>query len=157
LLKPNTSLNIVIGGIAGAMAPVGAWTAATGSMAFAPWVLFLIIFFWTPPHFWSLALCFKDDYRKANLPMLPVIKGDDSTLKQIFYYSLALFAISMTPLLIDFSWLYLGTATVLGVVFIKKSIRARNMKSNKPAWDLFRFSIIYLFALFLALILGTFV
>jgi len=156
-LKPNTSLNIVIGGIAGAMAPVGAWAAATGSVALAPWSLFLIIFFWTPPHFWSLALCFKDDYIKANLPMLPVTKGDDSTLRQIYYYTLILVVISMTPLLVDFGWLYLSAASILGTIFIYKSIQARKAKSNKLAWGLFRFSILYLFTLFAVLILETFV
>ncbi len=156
-LKPSTSMNIVIGGIAGAMAPVGAWTAATGKMALMPWLLFLIIFFWTPPHFWSLALCFKDDYRKAKLPMLPVVRGDDSTLTQIYYYTLALVAISLTPLFVDFGWLYFVSASALGVVFIRKAYLARKTKSKDLAWGLFRYSIIYLFSLFIVLIIETFV
>jgi protoheme IX farnesyltransferase len=116
-LKPNTHQNIVIGGAAGAMGPLIAWAAATGSLAMTPWILFLIIFFWTPPHFWALALCLKEDYRAANLPMLPVVKGDAATLRQIFYYTMVLVAISLSLLLIQFSWLYLLAATLLGGVF----------------------------------------
>ncbi|TFG94075.1 MAG: protoheme IX farnesyltransferase, partial [Calditrichales bacterium] len=89
-LKPNTTQNIVIGGVAGAMAPVGAWTAVTGEFALAPWLLFLIIFLWTPPHFWALAAFRTDDYVKSGLPMMPVIRGINSTMKQIFVYTLIL-------------------------------------------------------------------
>jgi len=153
-LKPGTSLNIVIGGVAGAMAPVGAWTAATGEMALAPWLVFLIIFFWTPPHFWSLAIRFKDDYRAARLPMLPLVKGRDCTLKQIHYYALALFGVSLLPLTVQFSWFYLAAATLLGLIFIRKTYDAKKSRDIKKIWGVFKYSIVYLFALFAALIIN---
>jgi protoheme IX farnesyltransferase len=86
-LKPTTSQNIVIGGAAGAMAPVGAWAAATGGTAWAPWLMFAIIFLWTPPHFWSLAVAYKDDYKKVDYPMMPVVKGDRATMHQVVAYA----------------------------------------------------------------------
>jgi len=150
-LKPGTAQNIVIGGIAGAMAPVGAWTAATGSTAFMPWIIFLIIFFWTPPHFWSLALCFKDDYRRTKLPMLPIVKGDKKTLDAILLYTFIAVAITMLPLFIAFGWIYLVSALVLGAVFIYKSLLARRNKSRPFYWGLFKYSIIYLFAILIIL------
>ena len=153
LLKPNTPQNIVIGGIAGAMAPVGAWTAASGKMAVLPWLLFLIIFFWTPPHFWSLALRFEDDYRKTHLPMLPVIKGDRATFNSIFLYTIALFLISLLPLVINFGWVYLGVSLTMGGIFLVKVYQARKAESRDLAWGVFKFSILYLFALFAAMIL----
>ena len=156
-LKPHTSMNIVIGGIAGAMAPVGAWTAATGSMAIMPWLIFLIIFFWTPPHFWSLALKFKDDYRKTGLPMLPVARGDEETFRQIYYYTIVLFIISLLPLLINFGWIYLAVTINLGAIFIKRVIEAKRHKSDVMAWGVFKYSIVYLFALLSAMVVDKFV
>jgi protoheme IX farnesyltransferase len=153
-LKPNTSLNIVIGGVAGAMAPVGAWTAATGQMALTPWLVFLIIFFWTPPHFWSLAIRFRDDYRTARLPMLPLVKGRESTLNQIYYYTLALFGISLLPLTVNFGWFYLTAASVLGLIFIRKTYIARKSRDIVKIWSVFKYSIVYLFAIFAALIIN---
>jgi len=150
-LKPRTSQNIVIGGVAGAMAPVGAWTAATGTMNLAPWFIFLIIFFWTPPHFWSLALKFKDDYDKAELPMMPNKRGDSFTLNSILYYTLILVGVSLLPLLINFSWVYLLTALILGSIFIQKSVMARKVRTNENYWGLFRYSILYLFIILLVL------
>lgn len=146
-LKPKSTQNIVIGGIAGAMAPVGAWTAATGSTAFLPWIIFLIILLWTPPHFWSLALCFKDDYIRTKLPMMPVVKGDKTTLDLILFYTVITVCVSFTPLLINFNWIYLGFSSVLGTIFIYKSLVARNGKDRKYYWGLFKFSIIYLFGM----------
>lgn len=146
-LKPGTTQNIVIGGIAGAMAPVGAWAAATGSTAFMPWIIFLIIFFWTPPHFWALALCFKDDYRRTKLPMLPIVRGDKKTLDAILLYTFIAVAITMLPLFITFSWIYLVSALILGAIFIYKSFLARRNKSRPFYWGLFKYSIIYLFAI----------
>ena len=127
------------------------WLAAN-SLAVAPWILFLIIFLWTPPHFWALALYLKEDYKRVNLPMLPVVKGDDATLKQIWYYSLALVALSLTLYAVGSGVLYLVAAVALGVVFIRKSFMARKYKSITHERGLFRFSIVYLLALFLALI-----
>ena len=157
LLKPNTPQNIVIGGIAGAMAPVGAWTAATGKMAVLPWLLFLIIFFWTPPHFWSLALRFEDDYRKTHLPMLPVIKGEAATFNSIFLYTIALLLISLLPLVLNFGWVYLFVSLATGGIFLMKVYNARKAESRNLAWGVFKFSIIYLFALFAAMILDKFI
>jgi protoheme IX farnesyltransferase len=156
-LKPHTSMNIVIGGIAGAIAPVGAWTAATGKMAIMPWLLFLIIFFWTPPHFWSLAVKFKDDYTKTGLPMLPTVRGNDETFKQIYYYTIVLFLVSLLPLLLNFGWIYLVASLIMGIMFLSKVVHARKLKSDKIAWGVFKFSILYLFTLFFALIADKFI
>ena len=156
-LKPNTHQNIVIGGAAGAMGPIIAWVAATGTLSMTPWILFLIIFFWTPPHFWALALCVKDDYQRANLPMLPVVKGDKETLKQIYYYTLVMVAVSLSLLLIQFSWIYFIAATVLGIIFIQKAFVMRLHATLKQEWALFGYSIVYLLALFCVLIVDSLV
>ena len=155
LLKPNTSQNIVIGGIAGAMAPVGAWTAATGGMAWQPWILFLIIFFWTPPHFWSLAHHFKDDYDRTGLPMMPSASGTTATLDQIFLYCLLLFAASLVLMVINFGWFYFIAAITLGPMFIFKAYRARRSEDSVLIWAMFKFSLIYLFGIFISLILDA--
>lgn len=152
LLKPNTSQNIVIGGIAGAMAPVGAWAAATGRMDLAPWILFLIVFFWTPPHFWALALFYKNDYHESGLPMMPVVKGDDHTLTQMLIYSYILVGISLTLFFTGAGYLYLAVALYLGYNFIRKAMAARKLKTDKHYRGLFGYSIIYLFGLFVAII-----
>jgi heme o synthase len=152
-LKPTTWRNIVIGGAAGAMAPVGAWTAASGGMALAPWLLFLIVFIWTPPHFWSLALFIKDDYEKVGYPMLPVVKGDKATLNQILVYTILLVLVSITPVFVGSRWLYLAAAVVLGVVFLKKANTARLSQDLKGVRALFGYSIIYLFGICVALAL----
>ncbi len=147
-LKPNTSQNIVIGGIAGAMAPVGAWAAATNSMAVAPWIMFLIIFLWTPPHFWALALFCKDDYRLSGLPMMPIVKGDDSTRLQILVYTIILTTVSLTLGFFGASWLYLAAAVILGFLFIQKAFHLYKEKTDQSARALFGFSLLYLFGLF---------
>ncbi len=152
-LKPNTDQNIVIGGLAGAMAPVGAWTAATGGMAFTPWLVFAIIFFWTPPHFWSLALRFQGDYRRAGLPMMPLTAGVTRTHNLIVGYTTVLFAVSLLPLLSGFGWVYGIAAVPLGTVFLSKTLRARRTRTADDAWSVFRFSIFYLFCVLFALII----
>ncbi len=154
-LKPNTPQNIVIGGAAGAMAPVGAWAAATGHMAVAPWIMFAIVFLWTPPHFWALALFCKDDYIKAKLPMMPVVKGDDHTLRQMFVYTLALVAMSLALIYFQSGILYGMAAIVLGFFFIKKAYHVMRIKSEKLIRGLFGYSIVYLFALFFAMIIDS--
>ncbi len=157
-LKPTTPQNIVIGGIAGAMAPVGVWVAAAGHMSWEPWVLFLIIFLWTPPHFWALALFHTDDYRASHLPMMPVVRGETFTLNQILYYSLILVAAS---LLLIFSqkvgWIYAFSALLLGVRLLRHSFKARATKAENDYRKLFFFSIQYLFVLFLVIVLESFV
>jgi protoheme IX farnesyltransferase len=155
LLKPNTSQNIVIGGIAGAMAPVGAWAAASGRMDIVPWILFLIVFFWTPPHFWALALFYKDDYYRAELPMLPVVKGDEYTLKQIIFYIVIVLITSLSLVIIQASIFYLVIALGLGFIFLKKSLIAHKYRTEKQYKGLFGYSIIYLFVLFFTLIIDT--
>lgn len=154
-LKPHTWHNIVIGGAAGAMAPVGAWAAATGDTAVMPWLLFLLIFLWTPPHFWALALYCKEDYIKARLPMLPVVKGDEATYRQILIYSVALIAVSLAVFAVGAGWSYLAAAVVLGIYLMKYALKARREKTVKSMKGLFGYSIVYLFGLFAALILDT--
>ncbi|MBD3218183.1 MAG: protoheme IX farnesyltransferase [candidate division Zixibacteria bacterium] len=156
-LKPNTDQNIVIGGAAGAMAPLISWAAATGSLAIAPAILFLIVFIWTPPHFWALALYFKDDYKKVGLPMLPIVRGEKRALNQIFFYTLALFAVSLALLAVSAGPVYAIAAILLGGLFVKKAYQARRQKTRKLQWALFGYSIVYLFGLFFAMIIDSFV
>jgi protoheme IX farnesyltransferase len=155
LLKPNTPQNIVIGGAAGAMAPVGAWAAASGAVGWAPWMLFLIVFLWTPPHFWALAMYCKDDYIRARLPMMPVVKGDRSTLNQILGYSIALVASSFTPALVGAGPVYITAAVLLGLSFLYRAIKARREITAGTLKALFGHSILYLFGLFIALVLDV--
>jgi len=150
ILKPRTSQNIVIGGAAGAMAPVGAWAAATGGTAVAPWLLFLIVFLWTPPHFWALAMAYKDDYIKAKLPMMPVVKGDQFTLYQMLLYSLALIVVTLALPFFGAGWLYLVSAVLLGGLFLKRLQEVRRGHSDASLKKLFGYSILYLFGVFLA-------
>ena len=119
-LKPRTDLNIVIGGAAGAMAPLIAWAATSGTLAVTPAILFLIVFIWTPPHFWSLALYFKEDYRGVGLPMMPLVRGDNATYKQILVYTVALLAVSLSLILAGGGPLYLAVAVVLETKFLNK-------------------------------------
>jgi protoheme IX farnesyltransferase len=155
-LKRATPQNIVIGGAAGAFPPVIAWAAATGTVTLEPVVLFLIIFFWTPPHFWALALVRSGDYARAGVPMLPVTAGIDETRRQIFLYSLILVPLGLAPALIGFGgWLYLAVSAALGAAFLALAWRLRTGAGTAigpVARRLFAFSILYLFALFLALL-----
>jgi protoheme IX farnesyltransferase len=157
LLKPNTTQNIVIGGIAGAMAPVGAWAAATGRMDIVPWILFLIVFLWTPPHFWALALFYKEDYHISNLPMLPVVKGDDVTLQQIVVYSILMVISSLLFFIFQAGWFYLIIASATGIRFVFKSIQAKKYRTEKHFRGLFGYSIAYLFILFIAMVIDEFI
>jgi protoheme IX farnesyltransferase len=151
-LKPNTWRNIVIGGAAGAMAPVGAWTAATGGTAPAPWLLFLIVFLWTPPHFWSLALGMKEDYERVGYPMLPVVKGDAAALNQILVYCLLVVVVSLSLYYTGAGWTYLVSAAFLGSLLLWKARVARKMRERKRIRGLFGYSIVYLFALCAAMV-----
>ena len=152
-LKPRTVQNIVIGGAAGAMGPVIAWAAATGGLALPPVLMFLVIFLWTPPHFWALALCVKEDYRTVKIPMLPVVKGDAVTYRHIEIYTWALVALTLAmPLLHAAGMVYGATALVLGTVFVWKTMRARREGTVRSAWGVFGYSILYLFALFAGII-----
>lgn len=152
-LKPRTPYNIVIGGIAGATGPLIAWAAVSGTITWAPFILFLIVFMWTPPHFWALALCCKDDYAKVGLPMLPLVKGDEFTRKQIFLYSLTLLPISLSLYFTGYVGnLYLISASILGVLFIVGAIAVCKIKTIKVYWQFFAYSILYLLLLFSFLI-----
>jgi protoheme IX farnesyltransferase len=154
LLKPATPQNIVIGGASGAMPPVLGWAAVTGSVGAEALILFLIIFIWTPPHFWSLALYRTNDFAKAGLPMLPVTHGRRYTQLQIVLYTCALVAVSLLPYAIRMSGiLYLAAALGLGMVFLGYTVRLYRAYSDALARATFKYSIYYLAALFSALLI----
>jgi protoheme IX farnesyltransferase len=154
LLKPVTPQNIVIGGAAGAMPPVLGWAAVTGQVSAEPLLLFLIIFVWTPPHFWSLALYRTEEYARAGVPMLPVTHGKAHTRLQILFYTLILFGVSLMPFVARMSgWLYLGAALVLGTIFLGYALRMVRAYSDALAHRTFRYSISYLALLFAALLI----
>jgi heme o synthase len=160
-LKRRTPQNIVIGGAAGAFPAVIGWAAVTGSVDLIPLVLFGIVFIWTPPHFWSLALWANDDYRRAGVPMLPVVAGAKETRRQIVLYSLVLVPLTLVPYLMGFSGLPYGiTAGVLGLVFLERVFRVitdrqdaqgNSLTGDAPARAAFKYSVLYLFVLFAAL------
>jgi protoheme IX farnesyltransferase len=153
LLKPATPQNIVIGGASGAMPPVLGWAAVANDVAPEALLLFLIIFVWTPPHFWSLALYRAQEYAKAGLPMLPVTHGGKYTRLQIVLYTLALFAVTLLPFAVRMSgWIYLAAAVALGTVFIAYAVALYRNYSDALARRTFRYSIVYLAALFSALL-----
>jgi protoheme IX farnesyltransferase len=157
-LKRWTAQNIVIGGAAGALPPVVGWAAATGSLAVEPWLLFLIIFFWTPPHFWALALFRSDDYARAGVPMLPVVAGPDATRLQILLYTIVLVAVAVAPWPLGyFDAVYGATSLVLGAGMLTLAVnvyRHRDgIEAARATRRLFAFSILYLFALFATLLL----
>jgi protoheme IX farnesyltransferase len=153
VLKPLTPQNIVIGGASGAMPPVLGWAAVTGELAPEALLLFLIIFAWTPPHFWSLALYRAEEYARAGLPMLPVTHGRKFTQLHVLLYTLILAAASLMPFAYGMSgWLYLAAAAVLGGIFIAYAVRIYVDYSDALARRTFRYSIVYLAALFAALL-----
>jgi heme o synthase len=153
ILKPLTPQNIVIGGASGAMPPVLGWAAVTGEVTTEAMLLFLIIFAWTPPHFWALALYRTEDYARAGLPMLPVTHGARYTRLQVLLYTLILFGVSLLPFAIRMSgMLYLAAALALGAVFIGYAVRIHLAYSDALARRAFRYSIFYLAALFAALL-----
>jgi protoheme IX farnesyltransferase len=153
ILKPLTPQNIVIGGASGAMPPVLGWAAVTGEVTTEALLLFLIIFAWTPPHFWSLALYRTEDYARAGVPMLPVTHGSDYTRLQVLLYTLILFGVSLLPYVVRMSGLlYLVSAVALGLVYIAYAVRIRLAYSDRLARSCFRYSIVYLAALFAALL-----
>jgi protoheme IX farnesyltransferase len=154
ILKPLTPQNIVIGGASGAMPPVLGWAAMTGDVGPEALILFLIIFLWTPPHFWALALYRVEDYRKSGLPMLPVTHGSEFTRLQILLYTFVLFAGCLLPFVYGMSsWLYLAAAVSLGIGFSLYAWHLWREYSDELARRTFRFSLIHLSALFAALLL----
>ena len=153
ILKPATPQNIVIGGASGAMPPVLGWAAVTGEVTIEPLLLFLIIFAWTPPHFWSLALYRTEDYARAGVPMLPVTHGKAYTRLQVLLYTVILFAVSLLPYVVRMSGLvYVAAALVLGAIFLGYAVRIYAAYSDAVAQKTFRYSIAYLALLFAALL-----
>lgn len=154
ILKPATPQNIVIGGLSGAMPPALGWAAIANDVPMQAWILVLIIFVWTPPHFWALALYRRDDYAKSGLPMLPVTHGLQFTQFHILLYTIALVATTMLPYAVEMSGLiYLASAAVLGAIFLRYAWRIYRNYSDLLARKTFAYSIIYLSLLFAALLL----
>lgn len=152
-LKPRTPYNIVIGGVPGAMAPLIAWAAATNTLSPAAWLMFAIVFMWTPAHFWALAIYIKDEYAGVAVPMLPVVKGEAHTRKQILIYTAILIPMSFLfywPLKVS-GLLYLISAAILGGFYLRKTLHMMKTKDPKDAYKTFLFSIFYLFGIFVAL------
>jgi len=160
-LKRSTPQNIVIGGAAGAFPPAIGWLAAGGSLTLEPLILFGIIFIWTPPHFWALALVKNDDYTRAGIPMMPVVAGAQSTINQIVAYSIVLAPFAVLPAMMGMTSIVYGVvASMLGLGFLGYALRLKREPSDANAMALFKYSILYLFLIFLALgldaILGGF-
>ncbi len=156
-LKRNTVHNIVIGGAAGAIPPLVGYAAVSGTLTLSAWYLFAIIFFWTPPHFWALALMIKNDYSKAGIPMLPVIHGDEQTKVQILLYSVLTAAISVLYTTADeaLGYIYLTGSLVLGIGLIYYAARLYRGAPRGFAWSLYRFSLLYLAALFVVVMVDA--
>ncbi|MEM7650315.1 MAG: heme o synthase [Cyanobacteria bacterium P01_A01_bin.70] len=157
-LKRSSTQNIVIGGAAGAIPPLVGWAAVTGELSLAAWLFFAIVFIWTPPHFWALALVIQDDYAKVGVPMLPVIAGDEATAKQIWAYTLVLVPITllMTVPLHATGWVYGAIATYLGWIFIKKAWGLLQSPSDRDqAKSLFKYSILYMMALSAGMVIDS--
>ena len=153
-LKPATPLNIVIGGLSGAMPPALGWAAVTGDVPAQAWVLVLIIFAWTPPHFWALALYRREEYAKSGLPMLPVTHGEAFTLLHILFYTIILSAVTLLPFAMRMSGLiYLASVLVLDGIFMKYAIGLYRNYSDELAKSMFKYSILYLMLLFAALVI----
>ncbi len=158
-LKPRTPQNIVIGGGAGAFPPMIGWIAATGQITLMPVLLFAIIFFWTPPHFWALALFVETDYAKAGIPMMPVVAGHQATRRQILIYAVLLLPLSLAPFWLQVAgWLYGAAALALSGAFLLLALRVAVFRGTagdndmRPEKRLFAFSVLYLFALFAMLV-----
>jgi heme o synthase len=152
-LKRRTPQNIVIGGAAGAVPPLVGWAAVTGHVDPAAWYLFAIVFYWTPPHFWALSLLMKDEYARAGVPMLPVVRGEHETRRQILLYTVLLYAVSQLPFCAGaFGVTYLVASVLLGAAFIYGSWRLLRHPERRNALRLYLFSLGYLAALFAAMV-----
>lgn len=149
ILKPRTPQNIVIGGAAGSVGPLIGWAAVTGTIEWPAWVLFMVIFLWTPPHFWALAIKYKDDYKKANIPMLPSVKGVKTTKNQIFIYT-ALLIPTVAALLYEQRASYIYGVISLGMTFYFAylAFKLLNQDSEKKAMGVFYYSLLYIFGVF---------
>jgi heme o synthase len=157
-LKPRSPQNIVIGGAAGAVPVLVGWAAVTGEVAAPAWVLFAIVFFWTPPHFWALSLRYFDDYKAAGIPMLPVAKGVDVALREILVYSVVVFATTLVlPFVADTGPIYLVSAILLGLLLLGRAVQLVRHSTPERAIKFFTFSNIYLASLFAAIAVDTLV
>ena len=155
-LKKVTPENIVIGGAAGAIAPLVGWTSVTASVDWPAVYMFGIVFLWTPPHFWSLTLSKRRDYGEAGVPMLPVVKGEDITRNHIAGYTVILIITSLMMVTIGNAGLFfLATGMLLSAYFCYLAFSLKSSKSEDDAWDLFKFSNIYLYTLFISLVIDT--
>lgn len=155
-LKPRTPQNIVIGGAAGAFPPVIGWAAVMNETSLLPWILFGIIFLWTPPHFWALSLYRHEDYRKAGIPMLPVVRGIEATKIQILIYLGGLIPLTLLPVYLGERGLFYGAVALgLGVLFLGLGIEMKCSQDPKKSLQFFMFSIFYLFALFMSMLIDT--
>lgn len=158
ILKRTTSLNIVIGGAAGAMPPMIGWAAVTNSVSIEAILMFAIVTMWTPPHFWAISINYSSDYKRAGIPMLPVVAGVDATKRQMLYYTVGLVAVTVAlAFLSDLGAVYLATALLLGAGFIYVVARLWRSPSLRPARAVFGYSILYLALLFGAIALDTLV
>ncbi len=155
-LKRRTPQNIVIGGAAGAMPPLVAWAATRGSLSWTAVYLFAIVFYWTPPHFWALSLLMKDEYAEVGVPMLPVVRGEDTTRLHIVLYSALLYAVSQLPFCVGvFGGVYLGASMALGLAFIGGAAWLYRRADRRTALRLYLFSMLYLALLFAAMVLDV--
>jgi protoheme IX farnesyltransferase len=155
-LKPRSPQNIVIGGAAGAVPVLVGWASVTGRLGAPAWVLFAIVFCWTPPHFWALALKYHDDYAAAGIPMLPVVRGAQAAARQIVVYSVVVVAVTLALVAVaEMGWVYLAVAVVLGVLFVAQAVRLQRDATPQRAIKLFTFSNTYLALLFAAVAVDT--
>jgi protoheme IX farnesyltransferase len=154
-LKRTTPQNIVIGGAAGAFPPLVGWAAVTGSLDLTAVFLFLIIFYWTPPHFWALALLKQSDYGRAGIPMAPLVWGQRETMDQMLWYTLILLAVTVLPVTFGaFGVIYLAAALALGAILLSGVLQVRRAESwTKPAWTTYKYSLLYLALLFAAMVI----
>src|SRR5689334_2279046 len=155
-LKRRTPQNIVIGGAAGAVPPLVGWAAVQGHVAPAAWYLFAIVFYWTPPHFWALSLLMKGEYERVGVPMMPVVRGEDETRRQIVLYTVLLVFLTLLPVLFGFfGAIYAAVAVPLGAAFIVLSVRLQRVAERRAALRTYLFSLAYLAALFVAMVLDA--
>jgi protoheme IX farnesyltransferase len=153
-LKRSTWQNIIWGGAAGAVPPLVGWAAVTGGLTGLPIYLFAIVFFWTPPHFWALSLLMKDEYSKVGVPMLPVVRGEDETRRQILLYSILLYAVTQLPFCGGggLDYIYVAASALLGLAFIALAVALSRLKTRKAALRLYLFSLLYLALLFASMV-----
>jgi protoheme IX farnesyltransferase len=155
-LKRTSTQNIVIGGAAGAIPPMIGWTAVTGQISLLPILMFVIIFYWTPPHFWALALIRRDDYARAGIPMLPVVMGEQETKRQILLYTIIMIVTTLLPFFFQLLGpIYLVSALALNAIFLADTLRLIRATGTTGAWKLYKYSLLYLALLFAAMVLDA--